>query len=248
MTLSSYLAFLGVAAILAVTPGPDTFLALRYAMAGRRPGLLAATGSSAAIFAWAALAAAGVAAALRSSTTAYYGLTLLGGTYLIIVGARALHAAREARASLSATSAPVTPATHAHGPRADAEPARTDDDAAVGPSGAVAVAAPPRIRNRTALLAGVTTCLTNPKTGLFFIALFPQFTSAEMSVPQVTFALGGTVALCIFLYLIAVVVLADAARRWLARPAVTHGIQAVSGAVLGGLGVYMVATALPQLM
>ncbi|GAB3190402.1 LysE family translocator [Nesterenkonia suensis] len=248
MTLSSYLAFLGVAAILAVTPGPDTFLALRYAMAGRRPGLLAATGSSVAIFAWAGLAAAGVAAALHSSTTAFYGLTLLGGTYLIILGARALRAARAAWASRPAGSVPITSAVHAHGPRLDAGPARTDDEDAVGRSGSVAVAAPPRTRNRTALLAGVTTCLTNPKTGLFFIALFPQFTSAEMSVPQVTFALGGTVALCIFLYLVAVVVLADAARRWLARPAVTHGIQAVSGAVLGGLGVYMVATALPQLI
>lgn len=220
MTLSAYAGFVGLALVLAVTPGPDTFLALRFALLGRRPGVWAASGTSLAIFGWAALAAVGVAAVLSASPVAYGLLAALGGAYLLFLGGRALHAAR------SRTCAPAAAPASDRG--ADQHPGETTAGYASG---------------KGAFVAGVATCMTNPKTGLFFMALFPQFVAPGADALYVTLALGGTVALVVFAYLTGLVVAADVARGWLARPPVANTIEAASGAILAGLGAYMVLEA-----
>lgn len=217
VTPGAYVGFLGVAAVLAVTPGPDTFLAIRFAVAGRRQGVLSATGTSVAIFAWAALAAVGVAAIVSRSSVAYTTLTICGGAYLLALG---LGAMRSTTARRKSVSGGLT----------------SRDDSARGQEGA-----------RRAFVAGVVTCLTNPKTGLFFIALFPQFAAPAASTLFVTFALGGTVAAVVYAYLLGLVVAADLSRRWLARPGVTRSIEVASGAILAALGLFMVTKALLDL-
>ena len=61
MSTSLLLGFVGLCLLLAITPGPDTFLVLRYAMAGRRPAIAASLGSALGGIAWAVVVAAGVA-------------------------------------------------------------------------------------------------------------------------------------------------------------------------------------------
>ncbi len=240
VTLSSYFALVGVAVILAVTPGPDTMLSLRYALSSRRAGLGAATGSSLAAFIWAALAATGLAALFDTSPLAYEILSLVGGAYLIFLGVRA---AASARARLRA-AAPV--------------PVREEVLAAAGGSGGLAdspaspmageeasgrAAAPVKaLRARTGMLAGLATCMTNPKVGLFFLALFPQFTPQDASLAFTVGVLGGTVMMTMYLYLIAVVLLVDGANRWLSNPRITGWIELVSGATLLVLGLYMLGS------
>lgn len=92
-------------------------------------------------------------------------------------------------------------------------------------------------------MAGVTTCLTNPKTGLFFLALFPQFVAPGVNALYATLVLGGTVAIVVYSYLLGLVVAADVARGWLTRPRVANAIEGASGAVLAGLGAYMILKA-----
>lgn len=202
MSLAGYLAFFGVAVVLAITPGPDTVLSLRYALHSRREGLLAATGSSLGIFGWAGLAAVGVVAVLRSSEIAYQTLSMLGGSYLLYLGVRTLAGLWQSR-------------------------------------GGVDLKAVKSSRGSSPFFAGMFTCLTNPKTGLFFLALFPQFTPPDASAWFVFGVLGGTVAVVIFAYLVGIVLLADAANQWLSRPRVSQGLDLVVGLLLTGLGANM---------
>lgn len=214
MTLSTYLAFLGVAVVLAVTPGPDTLLSLRYALVSRRAGAFAAAGSSSAMFVWAALAALGLAALFEASDIAYDVVSLLGGGYLLWLGARTSLTAR----------------------------GRFRDAEVIAAAG-IQETEPVQRRATTPLaayFAGVLTCMTNPKVGLFFLALFPQFTPTDASPLFAIAVLGGTVVITVFGYLAGVVLLVDAANRWLSSPRVTGWIELVSGLTLAGLGLYMV--------
>lgn len=86
--------------------------------------------------------------------------------------------------------------------------------------------------------------MTNPKTGLFFLALFPQFTPRDSGPLFVIAVLGGTVAAAILLYLLGLVLIVDAANRWLSNPRVTGWIELVSGLTLLALGIYMIVTGL----
>lgn len=247
MSVSEYLALLGVAVVLAVTPGPDTMLTLRYALRHRRSGLLAALGTTVGVFAWAALVAVGLAAFLQDSPAAFQGLRVLGGAYLFYLGYRAV--------------ADRTPATAAAVP-AGARPARVPVTAgAPGPAAAGPVrpatpvpgrpAAPggvPHRAGRSAFGAGVACCLTNPKTGLFFLALLPQFTPPGADALFVVVVMGGTVAAAIGAYLLVVALAAHTASAWLNRPAVTRGLEIASGTVFVVLGLVTVLPVLGQLL
>jgi threonine/homoserine/homoserine lactone efflux protein len=94
-------AFLGVAILVIVTPGPDTALTIRNALlGGRRSGVFTAGGVCTGQAVWALAAAAGVAALLRASEPAFVALKLMGAAYLVFLGARALvHAYRAAEIS-----------------------------------------------------------------------------------------------------------------------------------------------------
>ena len=66
------LAFLGVSAVVIVTPGQDTALTIRNALAGgRRGGVFTAAGVATGQATWTIAAAAGVAALLQASEPAY---------------------------------------------------------------------------------------------------------------------------------------------------------------------------------
>jgi threonine/homoserine/homoserine lactone efflux protein len=88
------LAFLGVSALVIVTPGQDTALTIRNTLAaGRRGGVLTALGVSSGQATWAVSAAVGVTALLRASEPAFLALRLAGSAYLVYLGVQALRAA-----------------------------------------------------------------------------------------------------------------------------------------------------------
>lgn len=267
MTLSSYLGLLAVSAVLAITPGQDTMLSLRNALLSRRAGLGAATGSSVAALIWAALAATGLAALFQASPVAYELLSLIGGLYVIFLGVRAVRSARiTLRAHRLARSEVGVPAL-VGGPYDPQPPAATAARTATG-TGAPADAAggdlvqgegargsmtdpqrPVGRRPRRTItsfrgtfLVGLASCMTNPKVGLFFLALFPQFTPVGASPAFAIGVLGGTVAASMWLYLIGVVLLVDAANTWLSNPVVTGRLEMGSGLTLAGLGIYLSVT------
>jgi threonine/homoserine/homoserine lactone efflux protein len=91
---SRLIAFIGVAALLTIAPGPDMALVLRNALAhGRRAVLPTAAGIGTGCLVWGAASSLGVAALLATSAGLYDALKLAGAFYLMLLGVLALRAA-----------------------------------------------------------------------------------------------------------------------------------------------------------
>src|ERR687886_185515 len=89
-------AFVGVAALVIVTPGPDTALTIRNVLfGGRACGVATAAGVVIGQAVWTIAASAGIAALLVASEPAFVAVKLAGAAYLVFLGAQSLwHAAR----------------------------------------------------------------------------------------------------------------------------------------------------------
>jgi threonine/homoserine/homoserine lactone efflux protein len=89
------LVFLGIVALLTISPGADMAMVARSVFTGGRRDAFATTlGISAGCLAWACASALGVAAVLAASQTAYDVLRLVGAAYLVWLGIQTLLAAR----------------------------------------------------------------------------------------------------------------------------------------------------------
>jgi len=97
------LAFAGVIALGAMSPGPDFAVVVRRAaIDGRVPGVAAATGVAAGVFLWSVAAAAGVAALVATAPAVLGTIRWAGAAYLAYLGIRALvSAARPAPAPIT---------------------------------------------------------------------------------------------------------------------------------------------------
>ncbi|MFC5822499.1 LysE family translocator [Nonomuraea insulae] len=92
-------------------------------------------------------------------------------------------------------------------------------------------------------LAGVGTCLANPKAAVFAMSFLPQFVPAGQDV-RLTLVTLAVVWVAVDLLWYGLLIWAVArAKAWLDRPAVKRRLEQVSGAVLIALGVRMVVEA-----
>ncbi len=199
MTIAGVLAFSGLCVLLALTPGPDTFLVLRYGLSDVRSALLAAVGCAIGSIAWAGLVAVGLAAVLEQSAEVFRVVKIAGGLYLIYLGVTAYLKTRKAAAA--------------------------GEEAVVRRPGA-----------RPSLLTGLLSTLLNPKVGLFFLAVAPQFLPHHPTVGE-TMLLGAIDGVIAVLYLGCVAFLAARMMAWLKRPRVTSALERISAGVLALLGI-----------
>jgi threonine/homoserine/homoserine lactone efflux protein len=214
---TSLFAFAAFAALLTITPGVDTLLVLRASAAGGRgAGIAAATGIGLGCLAWATAGAIGVTAVLAASQLAFDTLR------------RALWSVRRRRSDVAPSSTDPT-ASSSDGPVAAAgDPGRP---------AAVPAGEPGERWNRgRALRAGLTTNLLNPKVGVFYLSVLPQFlpTGLPPLAGSLTLAMIHVIEGLLWLSLLAVLV--TRARSWLTRPAVRRRFEQVTGAVLLALG------------
>ncbi|REF00136.1 LysE family translocator [Thermomonospora umbrina] len=144
------LPFLGVVAVLTVTPGPDMLLVLRNGLRlGPHAAWLTGLGCCLGISCHAAAAVLGLSAVLAASAGAYTAVKTAGAVYLAYLGVRMLLGSlRRSR-----------PAPVAVG---DVPGDVPGDDAAAAARGA-------------AFRQGLLTNLLNPKIALLFLTLLPQF-------------------------------------------------------------------------
>jgi len=148
--LAAVLAFAGVAAVINVTPGLDTMLVLRTSVAGgRATGLISGLGINTGCLAWGVAAAAGVTELLAASHAAYEAVRIAGAVYLTWLGCCALWRSRRRRGQ----EEPAADTDH----QSPAEPVQAG-------TGRLA-----------AFRSGLTTNLLNPKAGVFYMSLLPQF-------------------------------------------------------------------------
>ncbi|MFX1763320.1 LysE family transporter [Paraburkholderia sp. A1RI-2L] len=147
-----------------VSPGPNFFMVTQLSLAGRRSlGIASAFGVGTGSTLWAALAMLGFAAVLQHIEWLYHGVRVAGALYLLWFGIKLLRsgARRDSDAANAANAA------------ADATEATNATNATL--------AAPLPPPDRRAWLrtwrAGFLTCLTNPKSCVFwtsvFAAIFP---------------------------------------------------------------------------
>jgi threonine/homoserine/homoserine lactone efflux protein len=92
--ITEFAAFVVVATIVIVTPGPDTALTIRNTLAGgRRSGVFTAIGVSLGQAAWAVATSLGIATLLAASEPAFRAVKLIGAAYLIFLGLQSLYGA-----------------------------------------------------------------------------------------------------------------------------------------------------------
>lgn len=212
MSLLTILAFSGLCLVLALTPGPDTFLVLRYSMARARDGFAAAVGCSLGSLVWAGLVAVGLATLMEQSAEVFRIVKIVGGLYLIYLGVTAFVATRRSARAAAAADASA-------------------EDGAESPAAAATGGWSLR-----SLLAGMLSTLLNPKVGLFFLAVVPQFVPANAGLGE-TMLLGAVDAVVSVAYLGVVVLLASRMVAWLKRPRVTRALERVSAGILAALGI-----------
>ncbi len=195
-----------------MTPGPDTFLVLRIALNRPSAGIAAAAGSALGAIAWAALVGVGLAAILEQSAELFRWVKIAGGLYLLYLGVSSFIKSRKA----------------AKAAKLGAEGAGSNE--------------PLPYSRLSALGAGALSTLLNPKVGLFYLAVVPQFIPHGGDTMGTSLILGMVVAVIAFAYLSMIAVVAFKAMRWLKRPKVSTVVERVSSGVIAGLGVGVVAS------
>ncbi|MGX1673478.1 LysE family translocator [Streptomyces sp. NPDC055400] len=95
--MTSVVAFVGAAFLIAMVPGPSTVVILRRAVVnGRRAGMATVLGNECGVLLWGLAAAFGLSALLLASQVAYDVIRIVGAAVLVWMGARALWQARRA--------------------------------------------------------------------------------------------------------------------------------------------------------
>ena len=88
------IAFIGIAALVICTPGPDTAMTIRNALlGGRSAGLATALGVSTGLAIWALATSAGLVALLIASEPLFLAVKYAGAAYLVWLGVQSLRAA-----------------------------------------------------------------------------------------------------------------------------------------------------------
>jgi threonine/homoserine/homoserine lactone efflux protein len=95
-------AFLGVSALVIVTPGQDTALTIRNTLLGGRvAGVFTAVGVSAGQATWTVATSVGIGALLVASEPGFVALKVLGSAYLVFLGVQALFGRKTLHVDLS---------------------------------------------------------------------------------------------------------------------------------------------------
>ena len=150
------LPFTAVAAILAISPGPDLLLVINSALDRRAAaGVLAAVGVSLGVLLWSCLAGLGLIATLLSNAFVFSILTLLGAVCLLVIGLV------EIRSAVRSAGYPA---------KAPAERP---------------------VSGLSCFGKGFLVNMSNPKVGVFYIVVLPQFVAKEHLGLGSALVLGG---------------------------------------------------------
>ena len=209
MPTSSLLGFAGVALVVVLAPGPDTFLTLRYALNRPRNGVVAALGMMISIMGWAALAGLGVAALLQTYPAIHQAIAIIGGIYLLYLGLGSLIKARFLAGASAATARTATRSV-----------------AATGTEFTVL----------QSLRAGMLSSALNPKLGLLFLALMPPFIPVGSNMLGSALLLGAVFALMGGTYMMVLTAIAARAMAWFKSPTVGIWLERISSGALAIMG------------
>jgi threonine/homoserine/homoserine lactone efflux protein len=193
------LAFIGIAIVVVVAPGPDMALVARNVIRhGRSAGFATSFGICTGILGWALAAGFGVSTVLATSATAFTALKLAGAAYLIYLGI----------AAIRDHGAPGAPGSNGR----------------------------PTLPWHRAFLQGLLSAMLNPKLGVFFLTLLPQFIAPGDPVTLRVLQLAVVFDLIGITWLLAYSALLGAIGDALGRPGPRRLMRWLTGTVLVGLG------------
>jgi len=217
--VTALIAFSVAALVLTLTPGLDTMFVARTTMAsGPRVGLIGGLGVCLGGLAWAAASAAGVTTLLAASRLAYDVLRIVGAAYLAFIGIRLLWGAhRDSQRRIAARNAAV--------------PKKMTDDVGRGWRPSITrLSAPQSFRT------GLFTNLLNPKVGVFYVTLLPQFIPAHVPVFAFSMLLASIHAAETIGWFGVLVSAMARVRRWLERDRVRRSLDRLTALVFLGFG------------
>jgi threonine/homoserine/homoserine lactone efflux protein len=192
-------AFISIATLVVVVPGPDMALVARNVFRhGRGAGYATSIGICVGTLGWALAAGFGVATILATSSALFTALKLAGAAYLIYLGIMTFR----------------------------------DRDAftAADPAGR------PSLSWHRAFLQGLLSNLLNPKLGVFFLTLLPQFVEPGGSVTAQVLQLALLFDSIGILWLLTYSTLLGAVGAVLTRPGPRRAMRWLTGTFLIGLG------------
>ncbi len=205
---ANFYSFLGLAAVLTLTPGADTMLTIRNALArGTSGGLWTTAGICAGFFVQPTLAALGLAAIFLSSELAFNLVKWAGAAYLLYLGTQSLISAR--RWWHESSDGDVHAATPGSDP----------------------------VSGWQSFREGLLTNALNPKIAVFYFAVLPQFISPGDSVLAKSLLLSGAHYLMGILWLSTLAIAAGRARHLFFRRRVRAGFEAFAGFAMIGFAV-----------
>ncbi len=206
------LAFIGLAALLTITPGADMAVVTQVALEhNRRAAMHTTAGIITGLMLWATASAVGLAAILNASATAFTVVKFAGAAYLLWLGVQSLWPKRG------------QPSVAPQSPVADA-PA-SNEDGARNPQ-------PVRSPFRRGLLSN----LLNPKIGVFYTTFLPQFIGPGEPVLAKSLLLAAIHGAMGLLWLSWYAYMVTKAGDVLRRPSMKRILDRVTGVVLIALG------------
>ena len=210
--LATLLPFLIACTAVAAVPGQSTALIIRQSIrGGKRAGIATVLGNESGVFVWGCAAAFGFTALLAASQIAYDGMRIVGACVLVWFGIQSFCSAREMKREEAAQ-----------------EPDELDDDS----------------RTKGALWsyrAGLLTNLANPKAAVFAMSFLPQFVPAHAPKLLTMVLLAAAWAVYEVFYYSLYVWCVQRLRAFFSRRKVRRRMEQISGTVMLGLAVRMVA-------
>jgi len=202
------LTFLGVAALLTITPGADTMLIIRSSLVGGfGRSVITTFGICSGLLVHAVLSALGLSVVVMHSAEVYHAVKLAGAAYLIWLGVQSLREALQ---------------------RHDVDPAAVEADLGLAPR----AGSPWK-----AFGEGFLSNVLNPKVAIFYLAFLPQFVRPDDPVLARSLLLACIHAAMGIVWLLFVARVLHTARSVVLRPAVGRWLHGVSGTVLMAFGV-----------
>ncbi|WP_350269393.1 LysE family translocator [Brevibacterium sp. CBA3109] len=243
MTGPELITIAGAATVLAVTPGPETILTVRLSALRRKAGLIYSLGSATGMTIWMIAALTGISALLTTFPSALHVLKVVGGLYLCLLGVLAARQALRIRSELRGEP-PRGQVSEIVAATDDLDELVASEAGAGSPADASTDSGAKKswgqLRSVISYRRGLISSLSNPKAGLFFLAVMP--TLVPSSAAGVDYLLLISVVIGLMLaYQILLAFIAGMAAAALQRRSTDFYIEAVSSAVLVIMGIVVIA-------
>lgn len=214
---SNLLALAGLAALLTITPGPDTMLILRNVMArGRLAGAATGAGACCGLSVHATLSAFGLSAILLYSATAFTIMKLLGALYLVYLGTRTLWDAYRTHTPVDATICEGSPLLRGG-----------------------------RSQLRKSWTEGFISNVLNPKVVVFYLAILPQAIADHSKVVEQSLLFAAIHFGIAIVYCTGLSFCLGSVRSVLLKPAFKKKLETVTGGIMVVFGLRLAAEQAP---